>query len=202
MKFDKFTTKDFVLLGLMTALYAIIYIVFAALTDVFLPLFVHVAMQGVIALFFSGTIMVFLLVKIPKLGVFSLYFLIQIILFAITGMSYLPWFISIGVGAVLADLISASSNYNNKHKNAIAYGLTQMGVMAGGVIPVWFFTQNYIDYWVSKGQSVEKMQASADVLLGYSGASLLAITFFGGVFGVYLGYKLLDKHFKKTASEN
>lgn len=199
LTFEKFLTKDFVLIGLMTALYAVIYIVLAFVTDAFLPLFAHVAMQGLIALLFGGTIMVFLLNKIPKLGVFTLFTLVQVLLYTVAGMAYLPWFAAMLLTGILADFLSGIFAYKNKHINALSYGLTQVGVMAGGVIPVWFFTQHYIDFWISKGLSVEKMQASAKVLMGYSGASLLLIAFFGGFFGIYLGYKLLNKHFNNVA---
>lgn len=196
MRFEKFVVKDFVLLGLMTALYAAIYLLLAFLTDALLPLFAHVAMQGLIALLFGGIIMVFLLHKIPKFGLFTLFTLIQVLLYTAFGMGYLPWVIAMLASALLADFISGFFAYKKKLTNAIAYGLTQLGIMAGGVIPVWFFTQNYIDFWVSKGQSLEKMTASANVLMGWSGASLLAICFLGGFFGIYIGHKLLDKHFE------
>lgn len=196
MKIEKFKTKDFVFLGIIAALYTILFFISGVVSG-FLPGVAHALTPAFVALTFGGVVVVFLLSKLPKFGVLTLLSFVQMLVFTLLGMGYLPWFLAVMIGSLLADFIAHSSNYKSKFKNALAYGLVLLGHSAGGILPIWFFLESFKQTWLEKGMTIEQIQPSIDAAAGYIGVFVLLTSFFGGFFGIYIGYKILAKHFKK-----
>lgn len=197
MKFEKFKTKDFVSIGMLVTTYMVVFMLIGAVSGFLLPGLAHAFSPAVMALFFGGIVVLFLVNKVPKLGVLSIFSFVLMLFISIFGMGYLPWFISVMVGAILADLLAHTSKYKSKTKNAIAYGLMMVGHSAGGIIPVWFFVESYKTEWLERGMTQEQMQESINSALGYVGVSVLVVSFLGGFLGIYIAYAVLAKHFKK-----
>mgnify|MGYP000056143055 CR=1 FL=1 len=186
--------KDFVLLGIVTAIYFVLYMVIGFATAGLNPL-LHAFSPAVFSLV-GGTVVLFLMYKVPKFGILTLQTLLLFALVTVIGMGYLPWFISSVVCAVLADLIAASSSYKSTWKNGVGYGLMQVGSSAGGIIPAMFFAEGYKAEWTARGMTAEQMDASIAVSTGVIGVVVLVVTFIAGFIGILIAQKILAKHFK------
>lgn len=186
--------KDFVLLGIITAIYFVIFMILGFATAGLNPL-LHAFVPALYGLI-GGTIILFLMYKVPKFGILTLHTLLLIALIAVLGMAYLPWFITLLIGSLLADLIAVTSGYTSTWKNAVGFGLMQVGNSAGGIIPAMFFADRYKAEWVTRGMSAEQMDATIAVSTGVIGVTVLVVTFIAGFLGILLARKILAKHFK------
>ena len=117
--------------------------------------------------------------------------------FALMGASYLPWFITSMIGAVLADVIASTSNKPSVLKVAIASGFIHVGNALGGIIPACFFAEQYMNEWIARGQKLEQMLAMVKAAQGTMGILATIITFVLSVIGVYIGYVILKGHLKE-----
>ena len=187
--------KDFVLLALLTALYIIVYFVSMMLISLMGP-FGHAISPGICGLL-SGAILIFISRKIGKMWQFTLMELIIMGVFALMGAGYLPWFITSMVGAVLADVIASTSNKPSVLKVAIASGLIHVGNALGGIIPACFFTEQYMNEWIARGQKPDQMLEMVKATQGTMGILATIIAFILSVIGVYIGYSRLKGHLKE-----
>ncbi len=110
-----YKVKDFVFLGIVTAIYVVAYSAIGGLTAA-LNALGHAFSPAIFSLI-GGTIILFLVYKVPKLGILTLQTLLVHGLIAVLGMAYLPWFITSIIGALIADGIAATSQYKNTIKN-------------------------------------------------------------------------------------
>lgn len=186
--------KDFVLLGIITAIYFVLFMVIGFTTAGLNPL-LH-AFSPAVTAFIVGTIILFLMYKIPKFGVLSLFTLILFALITLIGMGYLPWFLTSIISAIIADIICVSSGYKSLIKNAIAGGLLSLGNVAGGIIPAMFFAEQYSKEWIARGMPEESMAATIACSTGWIGVTVLIVNFIGGFLGIIVASKILARHFK------
>ena len=187
--------KDFVLLALLTALYIIVYFVAMMLISLMGP-FGHAISPGICGLL-SGAILIFISRKIGKMWQFTLMELIIMVVFALMGAGYLPWFITSMVGAILADVIASTSNTPSVLKVAIASGLIHVGNALGGIIPACFFAEQYMNEWIARGQKPDQMLEMVKATQGTMGILATIIAFILSVIGVYIGYSILKGHLKE-----
>lgn len=195
LKFS-FKTKDFVLLGIMVAMYFVLYMVIGFLIVFILPglsYFIAMPIMGI----FNGVVITFVFYKIPKMWVLTLFSLILLLIFTLLGMMYLPMFISVILGAIIGDFIANLSAYKSRFKNAIAYGLSVLGMAGSMVFTIWYSTSYYTKTVLSVGATPEMVNLAIKASAGLLGVFTLAIAFFGAFFGIYLGYAVLEKHFNK-----
>ena len=99
---QKLNAKDFILIGVLTALMWIICMIISTIMSVAGPV-TNVFYPAVVAIP-NGIVMMLLLAKVPKKGVFTICSAIQAILFLLVGAF---WFIPIGlvVGGVICDFL-------------------------------------------------------------------------------------------------
>ena len=104
---QKLNAKDFILIGVLTALMWIICMVISTIMSVAGPV-TNVFYPSVVAIP-NGIVMMLLLAKVPKKGVFTICAAIQAILFLLVGAF---WFIPIGliIGGVICDFLVMSRN--------------------------------------------------------------------------------------------
>lgn len=196
-KANRFKTKDFVLIGIIAVIYIAVFFIIGFTTAAINPV-LHAfspAITGVIV----GTVYLFLAIKIPKLGVFTICQSILILITAILGMGYLPWLIGMFIGAALGDIVAFTGKYKNKYTIAAASGFMCTGSASGGVIPILFFVDHYRHFCIDKmGMSAEQAEASIAASAGRIGVIILISTFVLGFAGVLIGSKILGKHFKNS----
>ena len=104
---QKLNAKDFILIGILTALMWIICMIISTIMSVAGPV-TNVFYPSVVAIP-NGIVMMLLLAKVPKKGVFTICAAIQAILFLLVGAF---WFIPIGlvIGGVICDFLIMGRN--------------------------------------------------------------------------------------------
>ena len=112
-KSNKFKTKDFVFIGIMTVVYIAVFMVIGFVTAAINP-FLHAFSPAITGLV-VGTIYLFLAIKVPKFGVFTISQLLLIMIVLILGMGYLPWLIGMFIGALLGDIAANTSKLYDSH---------------------------------------------------------------------------------------
>ena len=191
-----FQTRDFILIGVLTAVYFAVGMVIAMVTAMASPL-AHIFSAAITGVF-GGVIYLLLVSKTPKKGVFTLSTIILMVLYQFSGGGYLPWFITTILSAVIADLICMPTHYKGFKSITIGFGLMVTGQALGNVFPVVFFAEKFRNDFVSKGVEAVFMDQMIQFIQGPMAVIILVLSFSGGVLGMLLGKKLLIKHFKKA----
>lgn len=191
-----FQTRDFILIGVLTAVYFAVGMVIAMVTAMASPL-AHIFSPAITGVF-GGIIYLLLVSKTPKKGVFTLSTIILMVLYQFSGGGYLPWFITTVLSAVIADLICLPTQYKGFKSIAIGFGLMVTGQALGNVFPVVFFAEKFRNDFVSRGVEAVFMDQMIQFIQGPMAIIILVLSFSGGVVGMLLGKKLLIKHFKKA----
>lgn len=195
IKFE-FKTKDYVLLGILAAMYLVLYMVIGAILATLSMPISYITTVGVYGIF-GGIIITFLMFKIPKMWILTLLNIFLILLYTLLGMVYLPMVIGMLSGGILGDLLANSSAYKSKFKNALAYAFMNSGMTASMIIPILISTRYYASQVEMAGATPDMVQSAIYASIGWVGVLTLSITFFGSFAGIYLGYSVLTKHFKK-----
>ena len=117
---QKLNAKDFILIGILTALMWIICMIISTIMSVAGPV-TNVFYPSVVAIP-NGIVMMLLLAKVPKKGVFTICAAIQAILFLLVGAF---WFIPIGlvIGGVICDFLIMGRNEITMKSMMAAYAL-------------------------------------------------------------------------------
>ena len=189
---QRLNAKDFILIGILTALMWFICMLISGLmsfagpvTNVFYPSVVPIV---------NGIVMMLLLAKAPKKGVFTISGVIQAILFLLVGAF---WFIPIAVviGSLLCDFLFMSRKEITLKSMTAAYTL-YCGIYAfGAICPIRFLRSSFIG-------AMEKnniAQTYIDGILAITSVPMLVVIvvggLLGGLLGSIIGQKVLKKHF-------
>ncbi len=191
-----YKVKDFVFLGIVTAIYFILYAAIGFATAGINPI-LHALSPALFSLI-GGTVILFLIYKVPKFGILTMQALLLHALFFVLGMGYLPWVLSTIICTFIGDLVANSGKYEKTLLNGIAYGLNQVGMSLGGIIPAVFFAEKYVEEWSGRGMDEEMIRESLASNTGWIAVVVLIASFVLSVAGIYIGSKILKKHFKKS----
>ena len=192
---QKLNAKDFILIGILTALMWFICMLISGLmsfagpvTNVFYPSVVPIV---------NGIVMMLLLAKVPKKGVFTISGVIQAILFLLVGAF---WFIPIAVvvGSLLCDFLFMSREEITLKSMTAAYTL-YCGIYAfGAICPIKFLQGAFVGAMEKNNVA----QAYIDGMLAVTSIPMLLVIvvggLLGGLLGSLIGQKLLKKHFIKA----
>lgn len=190
----KLKMKDIISLALFTALFMAIAMLSMAVTSLF-GIYGHVLGPGFMYLL-GGPVIFFAAHKVGKMYQFTIMTLLMCGVYLIMGGAYLPWFISLLIGALIADFLVSKTNNPSNKKLALANGIMALGCGLGSIIPAMFFADKFISDWVARGQTVEYMEETVRMNSGYMGGIAIVVIFVLGYLGIYLGYVLLRKHLK------
>lgn len=187
--------KDVLLVALLTAVYLIF---FFGMMMAIMPLGAlgHAISPGFIGLV-GGTVLYFMSRKVGKMWQFSLSSLLVMGVFTFMGSGYLPWFASVMLMSILADLMASRSNRSNVFVLAITSGLIHVGHAWGAIIPAALFTNKYREDWIARGQTPEAMDEMIKYTAGQWALYSTIIVFVMGFIGIFIGYMILRKHFKE-----
>ena len=190
----KLKTKDFVSLALYTALFAAVSMIGMMLSSM-AGNYGHAISPGFMYLI-GGPVIFFVAHKVGKMWQFTIMTLLMCGVYTIMGAAYLPWFITMLIGSVIADLMVSKTNKPSNLKLAIANGIMAVGCALGSIIPAMFFAEQFKQDWIERGQTAEYMEETIRVCTGTMGYLATLIVFVLGFVGIYLGYILLKKHLK------
>ena len=137
--------------------------------------------------------------KIPKFGAITLFAAISTALFAgFSGMMYVPFVGSVTAVALAVDLAVRALGQRIPVL-AAGYGLIQASYVFGGAIPMLFFLEQNIQRWQEMGMDMQTIQHFVEHSTGVFLAAGMGIAFMGGFIGVYIGKRILKKHFKELS---
>lgn len=193
---NKFKTKDFILIGILTAVFFVVYLGISMATAIAGPV-THLFASAITGLV-AGIIILLLVTKVPKKGVFTINTFILMMLMQFAGGGYLPWLISSMLSAVVADIICIPSRYKNIRAIAIGFGVMMLGQMLGNILPILLFVDQFRADFASRGIDSSFLELMIRTVQGPMAAIVLVISFIGGVIGIYIGKGLMHKHFTKA----
>lgn len=138
---QKLNAKDFILIGVLTALMWIICMVISTIMSVAGPV-TNVFYPSVVAIP-NGIVMMLLLAKVPKKGVFTICAAIQAILFLLVSAF---WFIPIGlvIGGIICDFLVMSRNEITMKSMMAAYALFSAIFAFSAICPIKFLQSAFV----------------------------------------------------------
>ena len=191
---DKMKAKDFITLGIFTALFFVVVMVciFACAVTV-----VTYAFGPAIAAIPGGIIYMLMRVKVPKIGSILLSGVVIGVIEFLIGAGW-PCAFGFIIGALLAEFISRMGSYKNFWSNAIGYAVYMSCFALGTFWPVIMMT-NYIDSMTSSnGVDSAFMEQLYGFISGPMLIAIIAVSFIAGMLGSLLTKILFQKHFKKA----
>ena len=193
MNSKKLTAKDFITVGIFTA---IIFVVeFACGMLGFIHPYIVASYVVLIPIVGSVPMMLFY-TKVEKFGMLTIMSVLIAIIMFITGMGYLgaPLIILAGV---VADLIAKSGNYKSVKKTVLSYGVFCFWICAN-YFPVIITADSYRQDLLDGGYSAEYCDNLFSVINGKTIAILLILCFVFGCISTFIGKAVVKKHFEKA----
>lgn len=191
----KFNAKDFILIGVLTALMWIICMIISTVMSVAGPV-TNVFYPSVVAIP-NGIVMMLLLAKVPKKGVFTICGAIQGILFILVGTFWMMPVILI-VGGIIADFLILGLRKITLKSMVAAYSVFS-GIFSFGYICPFIFLKNaYMEMMLKNGVAQEFIDGLLNLTTGFMPVVIVAAGLVGGLLGGYIGQRVLKKHFIKA----
>ena len=187
---NKLNGRDFINIGIYTAIYFVIVMV-VAMTGL-IPIFL-VLLSSMIGIIGGIPFMLFL-TKVKKPGMILIMSTIMGILMFITGMTWMPIPFSIVTG-LIAEFIYFSGKYKSMRSAILTAGIFPLWA-CGNYLPLFFQREQYFASRTNYGQEY------ADAVMRYTPnwmfLILLAATLACGIIGGFIGKALLKKHFERA----
>ncbi len=193
MKKNKLTTKDFITIGIFTAIWFAVEFACGMLG------YIHpyVVASYVVLLPLAGAIpMMLFYTKAEKFGMISIMSVLIAIIMFVTGMGYLGAPLIIFAG-VVADLIAKAGGYKSFKKTVLSYGVFCLWICAN-YFPVVVTAESYRQSLLDGGFSAEYAEALFSVINAKTIAVLLVLCFVFGCIGALMGKAVVRKHFEKA----
>lgn len=193
MNTKKLTAKDFITVGIFTAILFVVEFACGMLG------YIHpyIVASYVVMIPLVGSIpMMLFYTKVKKLGMISIMSVLMAIIMFVTGMGYLgaPLIILSGV---VADLIAKSGGYKSFKKTVLSHGVFCLWICAN-YFPVVITAQSYRQGLVEAGYSAEYCDYLFRAINTKTIAFLLILCFVFGCIGAFIGKAVVKKHFEKA----
>lgn len=193
MNSKKLTAKDFITVGIFTAIIFVVELACGMLG------FIHpyiVASYVVLIPIVGSVPMMLFYTKVEKFGMLTIMSVLIAIIMFILGMGYLgaPLIILAGV---VADLIAKSGNYKSVKKTVLSYGVFCLWICAN-YFPVIITADSYRQDLLDGGYSAEYCDNLFSVINGKTIAILLILCFVFGCISTFIGKAVVKKHFEKA----
>ena len=193
MNSNKLQAKDFINIGIFTALQFVVEFACAMLG------FIHpyfVAALTILIPIVGAIPMMLFYTKIEKFGMLTIMSVLLAIIMFVTGMGYLgaPLIILAGV---IADLIAKSGGYKSSKKTVISYAIFSLWVCAN-YFPVIITADSYRQDLLDGGYSAEYCDNLFGVVNSKTIAILVLVCFLCGIIGALIGKAIVRKHFEKA----
>ncbi len=193
MNNNKLCAKDFITIGIFTALLFVVEFACGLLG------YIHpyIVASYVVMIPLVGSIpMMLFYSKIEKFGMISIMSVLLAIIMFVTGMGYLGAPLIIGAG-VIADLIAKSGKYKSFKKIILSHGVFCLWICAN-YFPVIVTADSYRQDLVDGGFSTEYCDNLFRAINTKTIAVLLVLCFVFGCIGAVIGKKVVRKHFEKA----
>lgn len=192
----KLNAKDFILIGVLTALMWVICMIISTVMSIAGPV-TNVFYPSVVAVP-NGIVMMLLLAKVPKKGVFTISGTIQGILFLLVGGFWLIPAAMI-IGGIICDFLIMGRNEITVKSMVAAYTIFS-GIFAFGAIvgPMRFLQNAFVGAMEKNNIAQEYIDGMIQITSGFMPVVIVAAGVLGGLLGGFIGQKSLKKHFVKA----
>ena len=193
MNDKKLQAKDFITIGIFTAIWFVVEFACGMLG------FIHpyIVASYVVMLPIVGAIpMMLFYTKTEKFGMITIMSILIAIIMFVTGMGYLGAPITVLAG-LTADLIAKSGGYKSFKKTVISYGVFCIWICAN-YFPILVGKESYRKSLIEGGYSAEYCDNLFRAINSKTIAVLLLLCFVFGCVGAYIGKAVVKKHFEKA----
>ena len=145
----------------------------------------------------NGIVMMLLLAKVPKKGVFTICAAIQAILFLLVGAF---WFLPIGlvIGGVICDFLIMGRNEITMKSMMAAYALFSAIFAFSAICPIKLLQSAFVGAMEKNNIAPEYIQGMLNITSVPMLVVIVAAGLVGGLIGGFIGQKALKKHFIKA----
>ena len=193
MEKKKLTAKDFITVGIFTAI--ILVVEFAC--GILGYIHPYIVASYVVMIPLAGSIpMMLFYSKVEKFGMITMMSILIAIMMFLLGMGYLgaPLIVLAGV---ISDLIAKSGGYKSFKKIVISHGIFCLWVCAN-YIPVVVTAKSYRQGLLDEGYSAEYCDNLFRAVNSKTLAVLIVVCFVFGCIGAFVGKAVVKKHFEKA----
>ena len=184
---NKLNGKDFILIGVLTALMWVICMVISTAMSIAGPV-TNVFYPAIVAI--PNGIVMMLLAKVPKKGVFTICGTIQCILFLLVGGFWLiP--VALIVGGAICDFLVMGKKQVSMRSMMIAYTIFS-GIFAFGAIvgPMRFLQSAFVGAMEKNNIAQSYIDGMISITSGIMPLVIVAAGLLGGLLGALLGRRL------------
>ncbi len=192
-------TKEVILIALLAALFIVITMAFAIPLSIMGGLIGH-QIASTLSILVTGSIYYFIARKVGKFGQFIIFNGIFMLVFLISSGGHFGAIIASMIGAIIADYIASRSKDTPTLKIAIGVGIIHTSMLAGIIIPNIIYVEKLTARLAAKGYSQERVVTMVEQATGPFAYVLLVVSFFFAMAGVYIGARILKKHFESVAA--
>ncbi len=193
METKRLTAKDFITIGIFTAIWFVVEFAFGMLG------YIHpyIVAAYVVMLPLAGAIpMMLFYSKIEKFGMITIMSILIAIIMFVTGMGFLGAPIIVLAGTV-ADLIAKAGGYRNFKMIVLSYGVFCIWICAN-YFPIVVTAESYRQDLIDGGFSMEYADSLFRVI-NYKTITVLALlSVIFGFIGAFFGKAVVKKHFEKA----
>lgn len=192
-KSNKLKAKDFITIGIFTAILFAVEFAFGMLG------YIHpfiVASYVIILPLASGIPMMLFYTKVEKFGMITILSVLLAIIMFVGGMGYLgaPLIICAGL---IADLIARSGKYKSFKKIVLSFGVFNLWICAN-YFPILVTADSYRQDLIDGGYSEEYVNNLFAAINVKTIAILVVLAFVFGCLGAVIGKAAVKKHFEKA----
>lgn len=193
MKENKLKAKDFITIGIFTAL--VFVVEFAYMMLGFIHPYVILSYAVAIPVLCAIPMMLFY-TKVEKFGMITIMSVLIAIIMFVTGMGWIGAPLIIAAG-VIADLIAKKGNYKSFKSTVLSHGVFCIWVGAN-YIPLVVTADDYKQDMIKGGFSEDYCNTLFNAVNGKTIALILLCCFIFGVVGAFIGKAVVRKHFEKA----
>ncbi|MBQ7076733.1 MAG: MptD family putative ECF transporter S component [Lachnospiraceae bacterium] len=193
MNSKKLTAKDFITIGIFTAIWFVVEFACGMLG------YIHpyiVAGYAVILPIVGAVPMMLFYTKVEKFGMISIMSVLIAIIMFVTGMGFLGAPITI-LSGIIADFIAKSGGYKSFKKTVLSYSVFCIWVCAN-FFPVVVTADSYRQDLIDAGFSAEYSESLFRAINYKTIGILVVLCFIFGIIGAYIGKAVVRKHFEKA----
>ena len=190
MEKKRLGVKDLITVGIFTAIYFMIMMIFGMLG--YIPILY--AMLPAFIPIFCGIPFMLYLTKVKCFGMVSITGIICGLVMFLTGHTFVP-IIAGAVCGIIADLIFMAGKYKSKKCTVIGYAVFSIWIV-GMLMPFWIMRQSFEELML-ESMGLSYMEAVFNIF-DKIGWLFPVIAFVSGVIGAFLGFAVLKKHFKRA----
>ena len=190
----KMKGKDFITIGIFSAIYFVINFIFMLMGGLH-PL-LWILMPGFIAIF-TGVVYLLMAAKVQKPGAVLLMGMITGLIYFVTGQFTLVILATFAVSCLLAECVRYFTHYKSFTGNALSFVLFSLG-MIGSPLPIWLFRERFLAQITEQGMPADYIAALQALSSNGMLIVLVIAPIIGAVLGALIAKALFKKHFAKA----